>query len=68
MGDREICKWFGFCPLKRYYEEGRLDQKWIQDYCYHNYLRCVRYKMEEDGLCHPDNMMPDGSINGDLDG
>jgi len=62
MGHKEICKWFDVCPLKRFYEQGRLDKKWIEGYCWGDYLRCVRYKMEEEGSCHPDNMMPDGTI------
>ncbi|MCF8036674.1 MAG: hypothetical protein K9K62_07370 [Desulfobacteraceae bacterium] len=28
--------------------------------------RCVRYRMEAEGRPHPDNMLPDGSIDPDL--
>ncbi|MBN1872405.1 MAG: uracil-DNA glycosylase [Candidatus Omnitrophica bacterium] len=61
MGNKE-CKWFHVCPLKRFYEEGRIDKKWIDDYCRGDYLRCTRYAMEEKGVYHSDNMMPDGTI------
>ena len=66
MMDKRICKWFGVCPLKRFYEEGRLDKKWVEDYCWGNYSKCARYKMEEDSAYHPDNMLPDGTIDGNL--
>jgi len=49
--------------MKRYFEEGKLDKKWIDEYCWGNYKHCVRRKMEEKGQYHPDNMLPDGTIN-----
>jgi len=49
--------------MKRYFEEGKLDIKWIDGYCKGNYHRCIRREMEEEGKYHPDNMLPDGSIN-----
>ena len=60
------CKWFEVCPLKRFYEEGKLEKKWIKNYCKGNYKSCVRYKMEEQGIIHPDNMLPNGEIKDDL--
>lgn len=62
MRDSKICKWFYVCPLKSFFEQGILSEKWIEDYCRSDYLHCVRYKMEEEGVYHPDNMMPDGTI------
>jgi len=61
-----ICKWFEVCPLKRFYEEGKLEKKWIEDYCKGDYKNCVRYSMEEEGIPHPDNMLPNGEIRDDL--
>jgi hypothetical protein len=58
----KLCKWFDACPLKRFYEKGTLDKEWIENYCHNDYLKCVRYKLEEDGVFHPDDMMPDGTI------
>jgi len=51
------------CPMKRYFEEGKLDIKWIDGYCKGNYHRCIRREMEEEGKYHSDNMLPDGAIN-----
>lgn len=58
----KTCKWYDVCPLKRFYEEGKLDEKWIEDYCKGDYKSCVRYKMEEEGKPHSDNMLPNGEI------
>jgi len=49
--------------MKRYFEEGKLDIKWIDGYCKGNYHRCIRREMEAEGKYHPDNMLPNGSIN-----
>ena len=57
------CKWFSVCPMKYFYEQGRLDRKWIEIYCKGNWESCVRYWKEEKGEYHPDNMLPDGSID-----
>jgi hypothetical protein len=66
MKPGNICKWFSVCPLKRFLEQGRLDKRWVESYCRGNYRVCVRYKMEEKGEYHPDNMMPDGTIDSRL--
>lgn len=57
-----VCKWFDVCPIKRFYAEGKIDKKWIEEYCKGNYRKCVRYKLEEKGVPHPDNMLPNGEI------
>ena len=63
------CKWFPTCPMKRYWEVGALDRKWIELYCRGDWDSCVRYHMEERGEYHPDWMLPDGSIDeGLMDG
>ena len=61
-----VCHWYNVCPLKRYLEEGKLDRKWVEEYCKGNYARCVRREMEEEGRYHPDNMLPDGTIDHNL--
>ena len=59
----EDCKWYPLCPIKRFYEEGYLDKKWIELYCKGDWESCVRYQMEEKGEFHPDWMLPDGTID-----
>ena len=65
--DKDTCKWYEVCPLKRFYERGFLDKGWVENYCRGDYLKCARYRMEEEGSYHPDNMMPDGTIDNGLE-
>jgi DNA polymerase len=51
------------CPLKRFYEKGRLDEKWIELYCKGDWESCMRYQLEEKGEPHQDRMLPDGSLD-----
>lgn len=63
---QRFCKWYPVCPMKFYYEQGKLDRKWIDKYCMGNWEGCVRYQMEERCQPHPDYMLPDGEIRQDL--
>ena len=58
-----ICKWFSLCPMKKYFENGRLNKKWIDEYCLVSNKNCIRYIMEEKGEYHPDWMLPDGTLD-----
>lgn len=60
------CKWFPVCPMKFYWEKGEIDKLWVEQYCHRNWESCIRYQKEEAGVYHPDNMMPDGTINSKL--
>jgi len=60
------CKWYEVCPMKRFYERGILDTKWVELYCKGDWQSCVRYEMEENGEEHPDWMLPDGNIEKEL--
>jgi len=59
----ENCKWYPVCPMKRFYEEGKLNKKWVELYCKGDWESCIRYQMEERAAPHPDRMLPDGSID-----
>lgn len=39
--------------------------RWSKQYCKSSggWMRCRRYKLETQGVAHPDNMLPDGSID-----
>ncbi len=63
---QDVCIWYNVCPLKRFYEQGKLPKKWIEDYCWVDNSKCVRKEMEEQGRYHPDNMLPDGTIDKEL--
>jgi DNA polymerase len=60
------CKWYPTCPMKRFYEKGKLSREWIETYCKGDWENCVRYHLEEQGEPHPDWMLPDGSIDESL--
>lgn len=53
--------------MKRFFEQGKLDKEWIENYCFQNGKNCQRYKMEEESFPHPDNMLPDGTIDKNLE-
>lgn len=65
MNNKE-CKWYQVCPMKYYYQEGKLDEHWISEYCRNNWHKCERYKKEENNIYHPDNMLPNGKIDNRL--
>jgi len=60
------CKWFPACPMKWFYDKGQLDRYWIERYCKGDWEECIRYQMEEQGRFHPDNMLPDGTLDDTL--
>mgnify|MGYP006288021079 CR=1 FL=1 len=57
------CKWASVCPMKYYYEQGLLDKKWRELYCYGDWKSCNRYQKEEKNEYHEDWMLPDGSFD-----
>ncbi len=60
------CKWYAVCPMKFFFMGGKLDKKWIDYYCKKNWNECIRFKQEELHIPHPNNMLPDGSIDNSL--
>jgi hypothetical protein len=54
--------------MKRYHEEGRIDGKWVENFCHGRWARCVRFQMVEHGEPHPDWMLPDGTLDESLAG
>ena len=62
MPDKQ-CKWYLVCPMKSYYNKGKLDKTWIDQYCRDDWKNCIRYQMEDNWEPHPDWMLPDGTID-----
>lgn len=60
------CKWFSVCPMKYFYEMGKVEEKWITEFCYSDWQRCIRFQKEENHVNHPDNMLPNGEIDVNL--
>ncbi|RLG10694.1 uracil-DNA glycosylase [Candidatus Pacearchaeota archaeon] len=59
---KEVCKWYNICPIKRLCEQKKIEKEWVENYCWGNWRNCKRYQMEEEGIYHPDNMLPNGEI------
>jgi hypothetical protein len=59
------CKWYNVCPLREFEKRGTLDKRWAEKYCKSesNWENCRRYQLEEQGIAHADNMLPDGQID-----
>ncbi len=60
------CKNFPRCPLRKFEEKGLITSIWRKNYCEKDFLKCVRYQEAEQGISHPDNKLPDGSIDKNL--
>jgi hypothetical protein len=56
------CKWFDICPLRKFEKKNKINNDYKQEYCLSkkNWKNCKRYIMEEKGIDHKDNLMPDG--------
>ena len=59
------CKWINLCPLRKFEREGKIGNSWAKNYCEssNNWEKCKRYQLEERGIFHPDNMLPNGEID-----
>ncbi|MBN2312850.1 MAG: hypothetical protein JXM79_02905 [Sedimentisphaerales bacterium] len=59
------CKWYHVCPLRRHERNGKISLHWSETYCQSDdgWLTCERYKLEEQGITHPDTMLPDGTVD-----
>jgi uracil-DNA glycosylase len=65
MNDGYRCRYFSCCPLRRFEESGEIGETYKRRFCEGEFEKCVRFKMEEKGMPHPDRLMPDGKM---LDG
>lgn len=60
-----VCRWYDQTSgMKRAYDKGLLDKKWIENYCLNGSKNCIRKKrFEEEGYVLPDYVLPDGTID-----
>lgn len=65
MGKTNLCRWYnGTSGVKRAYELGLIDKKWVANYCWAGGRECIRKKrFEEEGYVSPDYVLPDGTIS-----
>ena len=63
MADKKMCRWYETCSVKRAYDRGLIEEKWVADYCWIGGPSCMRKKwFEEEGRTSPDYVLPDGSV------
>ena len=60
---KNLCMWYDeTSAMKRAYEQGKLDKRWVENYCWNGGKGCIRKKrFEEEGYVSPDWVLPDGS-------
>jgi hypothetical protein len=68
MSEKKICRWYDQTSgMKRAYDQGKLDIKWIEDYCWNAGEGCVRKRrFETEGYVSPDYVLPDGAVDENL--
>ena len=61
----KMCQWYNQTSgMKRAYDKGLLDKRWIKNYCCNGGNGCIRRKrFEEEGYVSPDYVLPDGTID-----
>jgi len=61
----KMCQWYNQTSgMKRAYDKGLLDKKWIENYCWNGGNGCIRKKrFEEESYVSPDFILPDGTID-----
>jgi hypothetical protein len=65
MTGKNVCVWYNeTSAMKRAYDAGRLDKKWLEDYCFNGGENCVRKRRwEGEGYISPAWVLPDGSVD-----
>jgi len=65
MKKKNVCRWYNETSgIKRAYDQGLLNKKWLEGYCWNNGKECLRKKrFEEEGYVSPDYVLPDGNID-----
>jgi hypothetical protein len=65
MGSKKICRWYNETSgVKRAYDLGLIEKKWVEEYCWEGGTGCVRKKrFEEEGYVSPDYVLPNGAVS-----
>jgi hypothetical protein len=60
-----VCRWYNETSgVKRAYDLGLIDERWVRDYCLNGGEGCVRkMRFENEGYVSPDYVLPDGSMS-----
>ena len=62
---RNLCHWYDeTSAMKRAYDLGLIDEKWVKNYCWNGGKNCVRkMRFEKEGYISPEHVLPDGTEN-----
>jgi hypothetical protein len=62
------CEYYDICPLRGFEKGGKISDKWNKEFCGtdKNWSNCIRYKEAKEGIPHPNNKLPDGTIDESL--
>ena len=65
MAKMDFCRWYNETSgVKKAYDLGLIDKKWVEDYCWTGGRGCLRKKrFEEEGYVSPDYVLPDSTIS-----
>jgi hypothetical protein len=65
MERTNFCIWYNETSgVKRAYDRGLIDKKWVEQYCWSGGQGCIRKKrFEEEGYVSPDYVLPDGTVS-----
>jgi len=68
--NRNLCRWYDeTSAIKRAYDRGLIERKWVEDYCWNGGNGCVRKRrFEEEHYVSPDYVLPDGTVSEELKG
>ncbi len=60
---RNLCRWYDeTSAIKRAYDAGLIERKWVEQYCWNGGRNCVRKRrFEQEGYVSPNYVLPDGS-------
>ena len=65
MEEKNVCRWYNETSgVKRAYDLGLINKKWVEQYCWAGGEGCIRKKkFEEEGYVSPDYILPDGTTS-----
>ena len=65
MKKKDFCVWYNETSgVKRAYDLGLIDRKWVENYCWNGGKGCIRKKrFEEEDYVSPDYVLPDETIS-----
>ncbi len=60
---KNVCRWYdNTSGIKRAYDKGLIEKRWVEDYCWNGGKDCIRkQRFEKEGYVSPDYVLPDGT-------